>query len=100
MPAIQLSCLEMNSDRVVIRPMRADSEIVRTEGKYDRHGFGEVIAFKRGTKIGGIPLRKGDVVVYDDSDAVEFPIIEEDSPTEQVECVHVSKIYGIEGDNC
>lgn len=97
MPAIQLSRLKLEEDYAVLRPLRGDSEIVRSEKKYDRHGFAEVLAincedgWKRST------IKKGDLVIYDDSNSIEFPLCEEpDRLPEVVECVHVSDIWGVQ----
>ena len=97
MPAIQLSRLKLEEDYAVLRPLRGDSEIVRSEKKYDRHGFAEVLAVNYTKEWRQTNLQKGDLVIYDDSNAIEFPLCEEpDRLSEIVECVHVSDIYGVQ----
>ena len=97
MPAIQLSRLKLEEDYAVLRPLRGDSEIVRSEKKYDRHGFAEVLAVNYEKDWRQTSLKKGDLVIYDDSHAIEFPLCEEpDRLPEVVECVHVSDILGVQ----
>lgn len=96
MPAIRLSDLELEEDVAVIRPLRGDSDLVRSEKKYDRHGFGEVIKVNRsGWKK--VNPKAGELVIYDDSDAIEFPLVEKDGDiAEIVECVSLVDIYGVQ----
>lgn len=97
MPAIQLSRLKLEEGYAVLRPLRGDSEIVRSEKKYDRHGFAEVIDVNYKREWRQASLKKGDLVIYDDSNAIEFPLCEEpDSLPRVVECVPVSNIYGVQ----
>lgn len=99
MPAIQLSRLKLEEDYAVLRPLRGDSDIVRSEKKYDRHGFAEVLAINCANNYGWerTEIKKSDLVIYDDSNAIEFPLCEEpDRLPEIVECVHVSDIYGVQ----
>lgn len=93
MPAIRLSDLELEENVVVIRPLRGDSDLVRSEKKYDRHGFGEILKIKDSGWTNTHP-KKGDLVIYDDSDAIEFTVEKEDGLTEIVECVTLTYIYG------
>lgn len=111
MPAIKASSLELEYDVIVVKPLRGNSDIVRTEKKYDRHGFGEVIignpqALTRHTgkfdKSGFAEteyrsVNKGDLVVYDDSDAIEVPLQldDEESPI-MVEFIEVHDIKAID----
>ena len=100
MPAIQLSRLKLEEDYVVLRPLRGDSDIVRSEKKYDRHGFAEVLAINYEKSWRPTSPKKGDLVIYDDSDAIEFPLCEEpDRLPEVVECVNISDIYGVQEGN-
>jgi hypothetical protein len=97
MPAIQLSRLKLEEDYAVLRPLRGDSDIVRSEKKYDRHGFAEVLAINYRQEWRRTVIKKGDLVIYDDSNVIEFPLCEEpDRLPEIVECVHVSDIYGVQ----
>ena len=111
MPAIKASSLELKYDIIVVKPLRGNSDIVRTEKKYDRHGFGEVIIgnphtlVKHTGKVGKAgfleteyrSVNKGDLVVYDDSDAIEVPLQlnDEESPI-MVEFVNVDDIKAID----
>lgn len=70
MPAVHLGSLELAQTHVVIRPLKSDMAV---EKKYDRHGFGELIAMRRDS-LGGLKAAIGDYVVYDDSKAVEIPL--------------------------
>jgi hypothetical protein len=98
MPAIKLSRLKLEEDYAVLRPLRGDSDIVRSEKKYDRHGFAEVLAINCGKIwLKASTIKRGDIVIYDDSDAIEFPLcVEPDRLPEVVECVHVSDIWGVQ----
>lgn len=97
MPAIQLQRLKLEEDYAVLRPLRGDSEIVRSEKKYDRHGFAEVLAINYKKNKRQTSLEKGDLVIYDDSNAIEFPLyVELDRLPEVVECVRVSDICGVQ----
>lgn len=96
MPAIRLSDLELEENVVVIRPLRGDSDLVRSEKKYDRHGFGEVIKVNSGGWQKVEP-KAGNLVIYDDSDAIEFPLVEKEGDiAEIVECVSLNDIYGVQ----
>ena len=96
MPAIRLSRLKLEEDRVVIRPLKG-SDVVRTEAKYDRHGFGEVLAVQARHEWKTIKIKAGDIVIYDDSDAIEFPmVIQDGAMPEQVECVALGDVWGVE----
>lgn len=97
MPMIELSRLKLESPNIVIRPLRADSDFVRTEKKYDRHGFGEVLAVSENTGWRTAPINVGDLVIYDDTHSIEFPVVvEKDALPEIVECVHASEVYGLQ----
>lgn len=96
MPAIRLSRLKLENYSVVVRPLKG-SDVVRTEAKYDRHGFGEVLAANIRDGQKSIKIKPGDIVIYDDSDAIEFPAeIQDGAMPEQVECVDASDIWGVE----
>lgn len=96
MLAIRLSRLKLDDGYVVIRPLKG-SEVVRTEAKYDRHGFGEVLAVQIRNEWKLIKIKPGDIVIYDDSDAIEFPVeIQDGAMPEQVECVSASDVWGVE----
>lgn len=96
MPAIRLSRLKLDDGYVVVRPLKG-SDVVRTEAKYDRHGFGEVLAVQIRHEWKSIKINPGDIVIYDDSNAIEFPAeIQDGAMPEQVECVNASDILGVE----
>ncbi|MBQ9650622.1 MAG: hypothetical protein IJV13_00400 [Prevotella sp.] len=110
MPAIKASSLELRYDVIVVKPLRGNSDIVRTEKKYDRHGFGEVIIgnpetltrhtgkFDNGfAETEYRSVNKGDLVVYDDSDAIEVPLQlnDEESPI-MVEFIGVHDVKAID----
>lgn len=97
MPAIRLSRLKLKDNHVVVRPLKG-SDVVRTEAKYDRHGFGEVLAVNDyNIDLMSIKIKPGDIVIYDDSKAIEFPAeIRDGAMSEQVECVNVLDILGVE----
>lgn len=98
MPAIRLSRLKLKDNHVVVRPLKG-SDVVRTESKYDRHGFGEVLATSEHNNLMSIKIKPGDIVIYDDSKAIEFPAeIQDGVMPEQVECVNVLDILGVEGE--
>ena len=89
MPVIELSKLRLNPGVVVLEPLRGDSDIVRSEKKYDRHGFGRVVLECN------TDYSVGDLVIYDDSSAIEFPTKMPDrlAPT-IVEAIDEFKIFG------
>lgn len=96
MPAIRLSRLKLDENFVVVRPLKG-SDVVRTEAKYDRHGFGEVLAANFRNDWRSIKIKPGVIVIYDDSNAIEFPMeIQDGAMPEQVECVSGSDIWGVE----
>ena len=99
MPVIHLSKLELADGYVAVFPLRGDSELVRSEKKYDRHGFGRVIAaqYDNGSWNSELYIKKGDTIIYDDSNAIEVPmVIEEGHLPENVDCIRLSAVYGVE----
>lgn len=105
MPAIKLSSLEVDENTVVVRPLRGNSDIVRSEKKYDRHGFAEVVVGAAdvievpvaGGRTEWRAVNKGDFVVYDDSDAIEFPLeIDDEASPVMVEAICKNDIYAID----
>lgn len=113
MPAIKISSLELDSGVIVVKPLRGNSEIVRSEKKYDRHGFGEVVIGGKGVielddrkavpkdenplKFRSRSANKGDLVVYDDSNAIEVPLdMEDESSPVMVEFINKSDVLAID----
>lgn len=92
MPMINESDVVLGQGYLIVIPGRADSDIVRTEKKYDRHFMGEVVRANGGVLEQRIETRndediiervdysyteaeRGDIVFYDDSDAIETQMI-------------------------
>ena len=113
MPAIKISSLELDSGVIVVKPLRGNSEIVRSEKKYDRHGFGEVVIGGKGIielderepvpedenpfKFRLRSANKGDLVVYDDSNAIEVPLdMEDESSPLMVEFINRCDVLAID----
>lgn len=59
--------VEIHSGYAMIEPKRANSEIVRSEKKYDRHSFGKVLKLGINTDEGFL---LGKNVFYDDTNAI------------------------------
>lgn len=59
--------VEIHSGYAMIEPKRANSEIVRSEKKYDRHSFGKVLKLGINTDEGFL---LGKNVFYDDTRAI------------------------------
>lgn len=96
---------------IIVIPGRADSDIVRTEKKYDRHFMGEVVRANGGVleqrvehrdennKIERIEYvssdaERGDIVFYDDSDSVETTMVV-DGKKERVEIIGVMSVVAM-----
>ena len=81
MSTINIDDLILGEDCLVVIPGRSDSDIVRTEKKYDRHFMGLVVKADTETEVcqhemlsynvKGVKPEKGDMVFYDDSDSIE-----------------------------
>ena len=96
MPAIRLSRVEIDACRAIVQPLKG-SDVVRTEAKYDRHGIGKVLKIGDAGGYRDIKIYPGDIVIYNDSNAVDFPMEIEDGATpEQVECIGIPDILGVE----
>ena len=95
MPVIHLKTLELDDTKVIVKPLVSD---IAVEKKYDRHGFGEVIA--GGENLESYYSRKvvpGDYVVYDDSDTIEIQLeVKEGEPPISVEVVDKYDICGVD----
>ena len=101
MPSINLKNLKLRACTVVVRPLRGDSEIVRSEKKYERHGFGEVIKARSEIRLDGDPEREikfGDYIIYDDTKAVEFAL-DLGNSVETVELITDDYIFGVDRRN-
>lgn len=110
MPAIKKSRLELDSDYLVIKPLKKDGDVVKAEKKYDRHSFGEVIAggndlitqeIEDETDCTCCMIYKsacdGDIVVYNDSEALEIPLdMENGEPSITAEIVPKKSVAAIE----
>lgn len=87
MPVVHLKTLVLDDDYIVVRPLKGD---MATEKKYDRHGFGELVA-------GDVDAKPGDIVVYDDSNAIEIPLeLDENTSPETVEVIRIDAVKGID----
>lgn len=82
---------------VAIIPGRPNANIVRTEKKYDRHAVGMVISAAKQTMTGDIVTLHlpGDIIFYDDSNAVETVMVV-DGKDENVEIIKITDIVGFE----
>ena len=111
MPTINESDVVLGQGYLIVIPGRADSDIVRTEKKYDRHFMGEVVRANGGVleqriehrdmdnKIESVDysyaeVKRGDIVFYDDSDAIETQMIV-DGKKERVEIIGVLSVVAM-----
>ena len=111
MPTINVDDLVLAEDYLVVIPGRTNADIVRTEKKYDRHFIGEVakadceVCQRRVKHINendevidityvGVPVKKGDTVFYDDSDAVETELTV-DGEKKRVEIIYNGSVVAI-----
>ena len=80
---------------IAVIPGRPNSNIVRTEKKYDRHAVGKVISAAKQTVTDDVITYHlpGDIVFYDDSNAVETEMII-DGKDENVEIIKITDIVG------
>ena len=105
MTTINEPVVKLGQGYIIVIPGRADSDIVRTEKKYDRHFMGEVVRANGGVleqrieygdednKIERVEYEydnaeRGDIVFYDDSDAIETTMVV-DGKKERVEIIGV-----------
>lgn len=111
MSTINESDVVLGQGYLIVIPGRADSDIVRTEKKYDRHFMGEVVRANGGVleqriehrdmdnKIESVDYsyaeaKRGDIVFYDDSDAIETQMIV-DGKKERVEIIGVLSVVAM-----
>ena len=113
MSTINIDDLILGEDCLVVIPGRSDSDIVRTEKKYDRHFIGLVVKTDLETEVckhgaviedsdtheisydvKGVKPKKGDMVFYDDSDSVETELIV-DGKKEKIEIISAIKVVAI-----
>ncbi len=111
MSTINESDVVLGSGYLIVIPGRADSDIVRTEKKYDRHFMGEVVRANGGVleqriehrdmdnKIESVDysyseVKRGDIVFYDDSDAIETQMVV-DGKKERVEIIGVMSVVAM-----
>lgn len=111
MPTINEPDVALGQGYMIVIPGRADSDIVRTEKKYDRHFMGEVVRANGGVleqrvehrdennKIEDVEYRyteaeRGDIVFYDDSDSVETSMVV-DGKKERVEIIGVYSVVAL-----
>jgi hypothetical protein len=82
---------------IAVIPGRPNANIVRTEKKYDRHAVGKVISAATQDLSGGMVTLHlpGDIVFYDDSNAVETEMTV-DGKDEHVEIIKVTDIDAFE----
>ena len=111
MPTINEPDVALGQGYLIVIPGRADSDIVRTEKKYDRHFMGEVVRANGGVleyrheyrdennKIERVEYEytdaeRGDIVFYDYSDAIETQMIV-DGKKERVEIIGVMSVVAM-----
>lgn len=111
MTTVNESDVVLGQGYIIVIPGRADSDIVRTEKKYDRHFMGEVVRANGGileqrvecrdenNKIERIEYKdshaeRGDIVFYDDSDAVETTMVV-DGKKERVEIIGTMSVVAM-----
>lgn len=80
---------------IAVIPGRPNDSIVRTEKKYDRHAVGKVITAAKQNLTGDIIVLHlpGDIVFYDDSNAVETEMVVA-GKDEKVEIIKLTDIVG------
>lgn len=115
MPTINEPDVKLGQGYIIVIPGRADSEIVRTEKKYDRHFMGEVVRANGGVLEQRIEHRdeynklesvdytyseaeRGDIVFYDDSNAIETSMIV-NGKKEHVEIIGVMSVVAMVKNN-
>ena len=111
MTTINEPVVKLGQGYIIVIPGRADSDIVRTEKKYDRHFMGEVVRANGGVleqrieygdednKIERVEYEydnaeRGDIVFYDDSDAIETTMVV-DGKKERVEIIGVKSVVAM-----
>ena len=111
MTTINESDIVLGQGYIIVIPGRADSDIVRTEKKYDRHFMGEVVRANGGVLEQRVEHRdeynklesvdytyaeaeRGDIIFYDDSDAVETTMVV-DGKKERVEIIGVMSVVAM-----
>lgn len=111
MPTINEPDVALGQGYLIVIPGRADSDIVRTEKKYDRHFMGEVVRANGGVLERRVEYRdendkierveyeytdaeRGDIVFYDDSDAIETTMVV-DGKKERVEIIGVMSVVAM-----
>lgn len=111
MPTINEPDVVLGQGYMIVIPGRADSDIVRTEKKYDRHFMGEVVRANGGVLERRVEYRdennkidrvkyeyadaeRGDIVFYDDSDAIETTMVV-DGKKERVEIIGVMSVVAM-----
>jgi hypothetical protein len=82
---------------IAVIPGRPNANIVRTEKKYDRHAVGKVISAAVQNLYGDMVASHlpGDIVFYDDSNAVETEMTV-DGKDEHVEIIKITDIVAFE----
>ena len=82
---------------VAVIPGRPNANIVRTEKKYDRHAVGKIISAAKQTIDGDVITLHlpGDIVFYDDSNAVETEMVV-NGKDENVEIIKITDIVGFQ----
>lgn len=85
--------VEIHSGHVMIEPKRANSEIVRSEKKYDRHSFGKVLKLGINTDE---DFLLGKNVFYDDTNAIPGAV-DVNGRTAQVEFLPLGSIVAYFG---
>ena len=111
MTTVNESDVVLGQGYIIVIPGRADSDIVRTEKKYDRHFMGEVVRANGGVleyrheyrdkdnKLERVEYEhktaeRGDIVFYDDSDAIETTMVV-DGKKERVEIIGVMSVVAM-----
>lgn len=111
MSTINESDVVLGQGYLIVIPGRADSDIVRTEKKYDRHFMGEVVRANGGVleyrheyrngdnKVERVEYEhenaeRGDIVFYDDSDAIETTMVV-GGKKERVEIIGVMSVVAM-----
>lgn len=111
MPIINEPDVVLGQGYIIVIPGRADSDIVRTEKKYDRHFMGEVVRANGGVLERRVEYRdennkierveyeyadaeRGDIVFYDDSDAIETTMVV-NGKKERVEIIGVMSVVAM-----
>ena len=94
---IDVEDLVVRDGYTAVIPGRPDSNFVRTEKKYDRHSVGMVVLDFNARKLDEdepiVRIERGDIVFYDDSNAVETEMVV-DGNTEKIEIIKFDDIVG------